>query len=153
MTKLVKSQLHQRPTYETLVRDSILEPKDKIALPDREASILIRTQQLSRYDDVEFMDLEKDNGNIAKEQAQQAEIRATSGTDQGGSIAEERALRPGRHDSHHLSNQPPGQPPGGGPTRLRINSKGGQGRPPSNAPAQQQHQVADRHPHQATDLK
>ena len=82
------------------------------------------------------MDLEKDNENMAKEQAQQAEIRATSGTDQGGSIAEERALRPGKHNSHNCSNQPPGQPPGGGPTRLRINSKGGQGRPPSNAPAQ-----------------
>ncbi len=66
MTKLIKSQLHQRPTYETLVRDSNLEPKDKIALPDKEASILRRTQQLSRYDDVEFMDFKKDNKNIAK---------------------------------------------------------------------------------------
>ena len=65
MTKLVKSQLHQRPTYETLVRNSILEPKDKIALPDREASILRRMQQLPRYDDVEFIDLEN-NENIAR---------------------------------------------------------------------------------------
>ena len=66
MTKLVKSQLHQRPTYETLVKDTILEPKYEIALPDRIASILRRTQQLSRYDDHEFLDLEKDQENIAK---------------------------------------------------------------------------------------
>ena len=70
MTKLLKAQLHQRPTYETLVKDSILEPKDKIALPDRQATILRNTQQLSRYDGAEFLDLEKDNEKIAKEQAQ-----------------------------------------------------------------------------------
>ena len=38
--KLNKAQMHQRPTYETLVKDTILEPKDKIALPDRAATIL-----------------------------------------------------------------------------------------------------------------
>ena len=59
--KLNKAQMHQRPTYETLVKDTILEPKDKIALPDRTATILRKPQQLSRYDDAEFLDLEKDN--------------------------------------------------------------------------------------------
>ena len=66
MSKLNKAQMHKRPTYETLVKDTILEPKDKIALPDRTATILRKTQQLSRYDDSEFLDLEKDNENIAK---------------------------------------------------------------------------------------
>ncbi len=37
---LNKAQMHQRPTYETLIKDTILEPKDKIALPDRAATIL-----------------------------------------------------------------------------------------------------------------
>ena len=68
--KLNKAQMHQRPTYETLVKDTILEPKDKIALPDRAATILRKTQQLTRYDDAEFLDLEKDNEQIAKAQAQ-----------------------------------------------------------------------------------
>ena len=31
--KLNKAQMHKRPTYETLVKDTILEPKDRIALP------------------------------------------------------------------------------------------------------------------------
>ncbi len=59
--KLNKAQMHQRPTYETLVKDTILEPKDRIALPDSTAQIPRKTQQLSRYDDDEFFDLEKDN--------------------------------------------------------------------------------------------
>ena len=71
MTKLLKAELHTRPTYETLVRDTILEPKDKIALPDRAATILRKTQQLTRYDEADFLDLEKDNENIAKAKAQE----------------------------------------------------------------------------------
>ncbi len=33
--------------------------KNRIALPDRQATILRNTQQLSRHDDFEFLDLEK----------------------------------------------------------------------------------------------
>ncbi len=53
--------MHQRPTYETLVKYKILELKDNIALPDRQATMLRTTQQLLRYDDSELLDLEKDN--------------------------------------------------------------------------------------------
>ena len=114
MTKLLKTQMHQRPTYETLVRDTILEPKDKIALPDRTATILRKTQQLSRYDDSEFLDLEKDNENMAKEQAQLNTINAAAGNDSGGSIGQARAFRPGPHQGHNFTSPPPDPPPGGG---------------------------------------
>ena len=134
MTKLMKSQMHRRPTYETLVKDTILEPKDKIALPDRDASILRRMQQLTKYDDAEFLDLEKDNENIAKEHAQQMEVRAATGADLGGSIAEERAFRPDGHEAHTFSQSPPDEPGSGGMPRRRINVKGGQGRMPPNTP-------------------
>ena len=87
--KLNKAQMHQRPTYETLVKDTILEPKDKIALPDRAATILRKTQQLTRYDDAEFLDLEKDNEKIAKEKAQQATLTAAAGASTGGSISKQ----------------------------------------------------------------
>ena len=76
--KLNKAQMHKRPTYETLVKDTNLEPKDRIALPDRAATILRKTQQLTRYDDAEFLDLEKDNENIAKEKAQQLTVNAAA---------------------------------------------------------------------------
>ena len=112
MSKLLKSQLKQRPTYETLVKDTILEPKDKIALPDRQATILRKTQQLSRYDDFEFIDLEKDHEKIAKEQAQQMNVKAAAGTI--GSIAESRATQTGPHQGHTFASPPTPQPPSGG---------------------------------------
>ena len=49
--QIVKLQIHERPTYEALLKGTILEPKYRIALPDRSASILRRTQQLPRQDD------------------------------------------------------------------------------------------------------
>ena len=38
MTKLLKAQLHKRPTYEVLLKDSVFNPKDKIDSPDRATS-------------------------------------------------------------------------------------------------------------------
>ncbi len=61
--------MHESTTYETFVKGIILEPKDRIAVPDSLASILRRTHQLIRYDDAEFLHVEKDQHNIAKEQA------------------------------------------------------------------------------------
>ena len=133
MSKINKAQMHQRPTYETLVRDKILEPKDKIALPDRTATILRKTQQLTRYDDVEFLDLEKDNENIAKEQAQQATISAAAGNNPGGSLGQTRAEQPGPHQGHNFTQPPPAPPPSSDP--FQFGSHGGQKQPP-HAPLQ-----------------
>ena len=137
MSKLSKAQIHQRPTYETLVRDTILEPKDKVAFPDREATILRKTQQLSRYDDSEFLDLEKDNEKqkIKQEQTRQATINAAAGNDNGGSIGQTRAQQPGPHQGHNFTQPPPPQPPSSGP--MQFNTQGGQGQPP-HAPLQTQ---------------
>ena len=66
MSKIFTADMKRRPTYETLVRDTILNPKDKINLPDREATLLRNTQQLSRCDDDDFLGLEKDNEKIQK---------------------------------------------------------------------------------------
>ena len=135
--KLNKAQMHQRPTYETLVKDTILEPKDKIALPDRAATILRKTQQLTRYDDAEFLDLEKDNEQIAKEQAQQATLTAAAGTSTSGSIAEQRAFPPGGGRRSGPSGGgrgrqgPPGAPgaPGAAGGQGPPGAAGGQGPP------------------------
>ena len=162
--KLNKAQMHKRPTYETLVKDTILEPKDKIALPDRAATILRKTQQLTRYDDAEFLDLEKDNENIAKERAQQARINAAAGASTSGSIAEQHALAgppgpPGPPGQQGPPGQPgpqgPGGPSGGqgpsgpsGPSASggmpRHHQDGGHGQPP-NAPLQT-HSTTNPHP-------
>ena len=117
--------MHQRATYESLVKDTILEPKDKISLPDRQASILRRMQQLTRYDESEFLDLHHDNENILKERAQQVQLHKIVANDPGGSIAEETAKKPNIPDIQSSSGQPPDQPPGGGASRIRM---------PSNTP-------------------
>ncbi len=98
-----------------MVRDTILNPKDKIYLPDREASILRKTQQLSRYDDDDFPDVEKENEQIMKTRMQQMTLqKATGGNDDGGdggdrgggdrTIARERATQPGPHSSDHFDS-------------------------------------------------
>ena len=136
--KLNKAQMHPRPTYETLVKDKILEPKDKIALPDRAATIIRKTQQLSRYDDAEFLDLEKDNGKIAKEQAQQNTISAAAGIDVGGSIAQTRAAQPGPHQGHTFAPPPPvPQPSTQGPPRTHATLPTPRGRPQTLGPTSQ----------------
>ena len=148
MSKLNKAQLHQRPTYESLVKDSILEPKDKIALPDRTATILRKTQQLTRYDDVEFLDIDKDNEMIAKEKAQQAMVHAAAAVSTG-SISQTQAAQTGPHQGHTFVNPPvdaqpstQGQqrfhrsrPPTRGQPSTHNEMPTPQGRPQSFAPA------------------
>ena len=156
--KLNKAQMHQRPTYETLVKDTILEPKDKIALPDRTATILRKTQQLTRYDDAEFLDLEKDNENIAKERAQQTKINTAAADSTGGSIAEQHALAgppgppgaPGAPGASGASGAPgapgtpgtPGTPGAPGAPGATGASGPSAGQPPSGRGRQRMQQIA-----------
>ena len=69
-----KQSMHHRASYDELL-DSILNPKDKIALPNRRASQLRKLQQLSQYDDESFINLSEEQQNIAKEKLQQMNIQ------------------------------------------------------------------------------
>ena len=70
-----KLEYHKRPTYAELIRDTITNPKDKIALPDRYATQLRNTPQMTRYDDESFLDLTQDNKTIMVEQMKQTTVR------------------------------------------------------------------------------
>ena len=72
---LNKLEYHKRPTYAELVRDTITNPKDKIALPDRYATQLRNTPQMTRYDDESFLDLTQDNKTIMVERMKQTTMR------------------------------------------------------------------------------
>ena len=96
MINKFKITMHQRPTYESMVRDTILEAKDKIALPDRRATQLRKMQQLNMFDDAEFIDLEDLQEKITTERIQSETFRKTSGDDDGG---------------HHANNAFRHQPP------------------------------------------
>ena len=67
MAKLFKAQMHQRATYEELLQDTVLNPKDKINLPNRRATQLRSTQQLSQWDDSDFLGLQKQSDDIMRE--------------------------------------------------------------------------------------
>lgn len=92
--KLFKAQMHPRATYESLVRDTILNPKDKIALPNRKATQLRSTQQLSQWDDSEFLDLQDLSENITKNRLHQAQFEQTMGHNPGGTRAVQEAMQP-----------------------------------------------------------
>ena len=106
------ADMKRRATYETLVRDTILEPKDKINLPDREATLLRNTQQLSRYDDDDFLGLEKDNTQITKERIQQIEITKLVSNTETKTITVEKAMQEQPKDPNQFqSSTSPGAPP------------------------------------------
>ena len=49
--KFNKAVMHKVPTYDELVRDTITDPKDRIALPNRMATQLRNTPQRTRFDE------------------------------------------------------------------------------------------------------
>ena len=57
------TMMHKKPTYEELIRQS-MDPNDKIALPDRMATRLRNTPQLTKFDDDTYVnptDKKQDN--------------------------------------------------------------------------------------------
>ena len=52
-----KALMNKQPTCDELVYETITHPTDKIGLPDRMATILRNTPQLTRFDDDSFLDL------------------------------------------------------------------------------------------------
>ena len=83
-----KSIMHRVPTYEELVYDTITHPTDTIALPDRMATRLRNTQQLTRFDDNEAsLDLGAEQENIAKQRAREAALHSLGGGGGGGGTA------------------------------------------------------------------
>jgi len=144
MIKLLKSQMNPKATFESLVRDTILNPTDKINLPNREASQLRSTQQLSRWDDSEFLDLGKDSERIMKEKIHQEEFTQMTGHSGGLTRTVEQAAQPPAPPPENFQPQPP--PPTGPPRFTRTpgsywprgetasTQTDGQGKPPPPPP-------------------
>ena len=49
----IKSQMHRMPTYDEVIYDTVIKPTDRIDLPDRTATRLRNTHQLTRFDEVD----------------------------------------------------------------------------------------------------
>ncbi len=78
--QMQKDAYHKKPTYAEIVKQTITNPTDKIALPDRQATQLRNTPQLTRYDDESFTDLNADNQSIILEQLKQITLRQAVST-------------------------------------------------------------------------
>ena len=70
-----KYTYHKRSTYDELVIETITNPKDMVALPDREATILRNDPRLTRFDDENFVILDEDNKKIATARVKQQALR------------------------------------------------------------------------------
>jgi hypothetical protein len=96
MMQMQKDAYHKKPTYAEIVKQTITNPTDKIALPDRQATQLRNTPQLTRYDDESFTDLNADNQSIILEQLKQITLRQAVSTHtihtHGGASHERRRL-------------------------------------------------------------
>jgi len=120
MINKFKITMHQRPTYESVVKDTILEPKDKIALPDRRATQLRKMQQLNMFDDAEFIDLEDLQEKITTERIQSETFRKTGGGNDGTHHAGTAFQHPPPPPDTRF--QPPPPPPSSAP---RFDSSSG----------------------------
>ncbi len=110
-----KETYHKKPTYDEMVKESITNPTDKIALPDREATQLRNTPQLTRFDDESFLDLNTDNQQIMMEQLKQIALRQTVSTHTIHTHTIERAKE---EDASMPQAPPPGPPPPGSNPKL-----------------------------------
>ncbi len=102
-----KETYHKRPTYAEMVKESITNPSDKIALPDRQATQLRNTPQLTRYDDESLLDLNSDNQHIIIEQLKQITLRQAVSTHTIHTHTVERAM----NEDASMPQAPPPPPP------------------------------------------
>jgi hypothetical protein len=65
-----KAIMHRVPTYDEIIKETITHPTDKIQLPDRMATRLRNLPQLTRFDDVDSLDLRSEQDKIAKQKLQ-----------------------------------------------------------------------------------
>lgn len=77
MINNIKSQMHRKPTFDKIIYKALL-PFNEVKYPDREATILRRSHKLTKYDEVQFLGLQRDTEAIQKSQIQQANTLAAA---------------------------------------------------------------------------
>ncbi len=102
-----KETYHKKPTYDEMVKESITNPTDKIGLPDRMATQLRNTPQLTRYDDESLLDLNSDNQHLIMEQLKQITLRQAVSTHTIHTHTVERAM----NEDASMPQAPPAPPP------------------------------------------
>ena len=66
---------HRKPTYDELIQEALIHPTDIIKYPNRIATQLRNSPQLTRFDDENFLDVNILNSNAMKQNLQQTAFR------------------------------------------------------------------------------
>ena len=97
----IKSQMHRMPTYDEVIYDA-MHSKERINLPDRRATQLRMSHQLTRFDEVdETPDLATEQNKIAKERFMQAALQQIGGMGPDETASLKRAEAQSTHSSDH----------------------------------------------------
>jgi hypothetical protein len=62
---------HRKPTSDELIQEAVIHPTETIKYPNRIATQLRNTPQLTRFDDESFLDMNTINSNASKQNIQQ----------------------------------------------------------------------------------
>ena len=72
----IKSQMHRMPTYDEVIYDTVINPTARINLPDRRATQLRNTHQLTRFDEVDqTIDLAEEQEKITKHKLREVALQ------------------------------------------------------------------------------
>ena len=66
---------HRKPTYDELIQEAIIHPTDMIKYPNRFATQLRNTPQITRFDDENFLDVNILNSNAMQQNIQQTALQ------------------------------------------------------------------------------
>ena len=103
----IKLDMHRMPTYDEILYDTVLNPTARINLPDRRATQMRSTHQLTRFDEVD------ETPNLAAEQEKitKARLRNEALAGMGGGPGGTAALGRANLDQERRDQAPPPQPP------------------------------------------
>ena len=102
--------MHKKPTYEEMIRLS-MDPNDKIALPDRMATQLRNTPQLTKFDDDTHLNLSDEQNKISRERIREIEIRNVANTNTNNYYNTTNVAKANEEDTTTLPGAPPPAPP------------------------------------------
>ena len=66
---------HRQPTYDELIQEAVIHPTETIKYPNRIATQLRNTPQLTRFDDESFLDMSTIKPNAMKQNIQQTAVQ------------------------------------------------------------------------------
>ena len=66
---------HRKPTYDELIQEAVINPTETIKYPNRIATQLRNTPQLTRFDDESFLDMNTINSNAMKQTMQRTAVQ------------------------------------------------------------------------------